>query len=503
MFYFMNREQLLFLAPYAISMVVLAGIFLYALRERYLRGARPFAWIVGGQLLTTLAFLLELISPESEAKMLWDTVQWLTTGFLIVLPLLVFAVQFSEYGRRSAALTWGLVLIVLAVFMALLLTNRTQHLFYSNPRLSAGQSFPELQYDLTMMAYLYILLYLYGASVYAISLLIWRAYQPQNLFRHQYWIIAAGFLFPVIFSLFPWINLQFGEYRDLTPVAFAAGSLVAAWGLFRYGLFDITPAARQQFIENLSDPVIVLDRRNRIVDVNKAGLVLIEKQSGDVVGRTPEAALGRLPFLADLINEPYEQSKEVTHSSQSGTGFLQASISDILGRRREQIGRIIVIRDLTRLKTLEENYRSLSEAREQLAEQRTEELHRAAERCRSLLEHIPDFIIRWKPDGTRTFVNEAYYHYWGITPEQALARNFLFHTAEEDRPDIEKKIVRLNAGAAEIETGVYRATKLDGTLAWHEWKDQAVRDEWGKLIEIQSVGRDITSRQQTEENLNS
>jgi PAS domain S-box-containing protein len=499
----MIREQLLYLAPYAISMAVLAGIFLYAMRGRYIRGARPFVWIVGGQLLTALAFLLELISPELEAKMLWDTVQWLTTSFLIVPPLLVFAVRFSEYGRRSAELTWGLVLIVLAIFTALLLTNQSQHLFYSNPRLSDEQSLPQLQYDLTVLAYLYILLYLYGASLYAISLLIRRASQSPATFRHPYTIVAAGFLLPLIFSIFPRMNIQFGEYRDLTPVAFAAGSLLAGWGLFRYGWFDITPTARQQLIENLSDPVFVLDLRNRIVNVNKAGLAMIDKQRGEIIGRTPQAAFARLPFLAELVSEPYEQNKEMTHLSQNGTVFLQAGISEILGRRRERIGRIIVIRDETTLKTLKEKHQALSNTVEQRVEQRTEDLYHTAEQYRSLIEHIPDFIIRWKPDGTRTFINEPYCRYWGITPEQALARNFLFHTSEEDRPDIEKKIVRLNAGTSEIETGVYRATKPDGTLAWHEWEDKAVRDEWGKVIEIQSVGRDITGRLQIKENLNS
>ncbi|HEY3474808.1 MAG TPA: histidine kinase N-terminal 7TM domain-containing protein, partial [Anaerolineales bacterium] len=70
----MSREQFLHLAPYVISVAVLTGVFLYAVRERYIRGARPFAWIVAGQLLTSLAFIFELVSPSMEIKILWDTV---------------------------------------------------------------------------------------------------------------------------------------------------------------------------------------------------------------------------------------------------------------------------------------------------------------------------------------------------------------------------------------------------------------------------------------------
>jgi PAS domain S-box-containing protein len=110
--------------------------------------------------------------------------------------------------------------------------------------------------------------------------------------------------------------------------------------------------------------------------------------------------------------------------------------------------------------------------------------------------------VRWKPDGTRTFVNETYCRYWGITHEQALAENFLFHTAKENRPDIEEIIARLSSGEAEIETETYQLTKPDGSVVWHQWTDQAIRDEWGRLIEIQSVGQDITERKRAEEKLN-
>lgn len=44
-----------------------------------------------------------------------------------------------------------------------------------------------------------------------------------------------------------------------------------------------------------------------------------------------------------------------------------------------------------------------------------------------------------------------------------------------------------------------RLRKPDGSIAWLEWTDHAIRGRSGKLIEIQSVGRDITERKQAEE----
>jgi PAS domain S-box-containing protein/putative nucleotidyltransferase with HDIG domain len=497
----MNREEFLYLTPYVFSLLLSVGIFLYTWRHRQVRGASAYTWFVGGQTLTILGFILELVSPTLRIKIFWDKFQWLTVSFLVLLPFLIFTIQYSEHKLRYPVFAWGFVAVFLTGFTALLLTDDVHHLLYPNPHLSTDYPFPELQYVFTYVVYIYALVYLYGANLYGISLLIRRAFQPHNLYRIQYLIVAAGFLIPLILSFFTLAGIQIAPQRDITPFALALGNLIVAWGLFRYGLFDIAPIARERIVENMRDPVIVLDPRNRIVDINKAALTLIGIHSRDVIGRTSDVAFAKWPFVVELLNHPAEQRREASATSQGRTLFFDINISHIFNRRGELIGRIIVAHDITELKTLEINYRTLSEELEKRVRERTEELHNSAERYRAVVENQTEFIVRWKPDGTRTFVNEAYCRYWDITYEQALAINFLFHIVEEDRPNIEKKIARLHSGVVNSETEIHRVIKPDGNIAWQEWTDQAIRDEWGKLIEIQSVGRDITGRKRAEEGL--
>src|SRR5215207_6236392 len=497
----MNREEILYLAPYLFSLFLSLGIFLYIWRHQHVRGAGTYAWYASGQVLTILGFIFELISPTLEIKVFWDKFQWLTISYLIVLPFLIFSIRYSEYKLRNPILVWGPVLLLLSSFTALLLTDDVHHLLYPNPHLSTDDPFPELKYDFTYVVYLYSLLYIYGANLYGISLLSRRAFQPHNLYRPQYLIIIAGFLVPMILSLFSLANIRIAPQRDVAPFALAIGNLIVAWGLFRYGLFDIVPIAREQIVENISDPVIVLDPRNRIVDINRAALTLISKKRREIIGRDSNIAFEKWPFVVELLNDRAEQKREVSAISNDRTLFFDISISHILDRSRELIGRVIVARDITELKTLQVNYQTLSQELDQRVRERTEELRNSAERYRAVVENQTEFIVRWKPDGTRTFVNEAYCRYWGISYEQALAINFLFHIAEEDRPAVEEKIVRLHSGSANVETEIHRVLKPDGNIAWQEWTDQAIRDEWGKLIEIQSVGRDITERKRAEESL--
>lgn len=127
-----------------------------------------------------------------------------------------------------------------------------------------------------------------------------------------------------------------------------------------------------------------------------------------------------------------------------------------------------------------------------------QELQQSEIRYRTVVENQTEFIVRWRPDGTRTFVNDAYCHYFGITREQALTTGFMDLIYEEDRQFVEQKISRLLSGVSYVETESHRVIRSDGSICWNEWTDQAIYHESGHLIEILAVGRDITERKQAE-----
>ena len=133
--------------------------------------------------------------------------------------------------------------------------------------------------------------------------------------------------------------------------------------------------------------------------------------------------------------------------------------------------------------------------------QAEEALRQSENRYRTVVENQSEFIVRWKSNGVRTFVNEAYCRYYGLSAEEAVSTDFLSLIHADDRLAVQEKISRLLSGKINVETDIHRVIKPDGNIGWQEWTDQAIHDKFAQIIEFQSVGRDITERKQAEEKL--
>ncbi|WP_425399333.1 PAS domain-containing protein [Aeoliella sp.] len=128
------------------------------------------------------------------------------------------------------------------------------------------------------------------------------------------------------------------------------------------------------------------------------------------------------------------------------------------------------------------------------------ELEASREQYRSVVEDQSEFIARWKPDGTQTFVNGALSRFLGLTPEELLKRNVFEFIHPDDAEPLRKKVASLTPDQPAI-FDEQRIVQADGTIAWHEWWDRGLFDSDGNLYEVQSVGRDITAQKQAREEL--
>ncbi|MEH1922907.1 MAG: EAL domain-containing protein [Nostoc sp.] len=120
-------------------------------------------------------------------------------------------------------------------------------------------------------------------------------------------------------------------------------------------------------------------------------------------------------------------------------------------------------------------------------------------RYRAIVEDQTEFIARYLPDGTLTFVNQAYALYFRRSPEELIGSNYQPIIFEADRERVAQLIASTSADnpVVIIESRVLVA---DG-VRWTQWHNRMLFDEKGCFIEFQTVGRDITALKQIEETL--
>ncbi|MFB2553098.1 PAS domain S-box protein [Ensifer soli] len=130
------------------------------------------------------------------------------------------------------------------------------------------------------------------------------------------------------------------------------------------------------------------------------------------------------------------------------------------------------------------------------------DLRKSEERYRNVVNTQTELVARYTPDGVPNFVNDAYCRYMNMTKEQLLAGRMsdFDYIVDEDRPRHDAHIASLSPSQP-TKTITFRSRLPDGTLHWEEWTDTGIFDASGRLVEMQSVGREITETMRAEEAL--
>lgn len=120
-------------------------------------------------------------------------------------------------------------------------------------------------------------------------------------------------------------------------------------------------------------------------------------------------------------------------------------------------------------------------------------------RYRAIVEDQTELIARYLPDGTLTFVNQAYALYFKQSPEEIIGSRYQPIIFEADQERVNQLVASMNVEnpVVIIENRVVVGTEV----CWTQWHNRMLFDEQGNFIEFQAVGRDITALKQVEETL--
>ncbi len=371
----MIRDEILYLIPYLTSLAISIGVLFYTWSRRSAQGALAFTWYGLGQVLWITGFIFELLSRDINSKIFWDGFQWFA-GFLTVIAIPIFAIQYTEYKISKPRLFFWLSLIVPFLFTLCLVSDQTHHLIYANTRLINDIPFAELLYDFTPVVYGYAI-YVYAITFWAVFTIIYRAIRPHSLYRTQAILITLGFIIPIVGTILTLLNIDIAPQRDATPFTTTIGNLFVVWGLFRFRIFNIVPIARDRVFEAMVEPVVILDNQANIVDVNFSMLALLGKTAAEVVGAQAKDIFADFPIPIKLYTHVSYARADATFELGGLTIYYELTVWPLYNSNKEITGRVYISHDITAMKELEKDLRKLNSELEDRVRARTWELAEA------------------------------------------------------------------------------------------------------------------------------
>jgi diguanylate cyclase (GGDEF)-like protein len=354
----MNWQILATLGPYFISALIsiLAGV--YALRRRAVPGATALAVMALLEAWWTLAYVGQLLSSNLGAVIFWNDLQFLGA---VLVPLAFFEFSARFAGRRVSFSPWiRRVLAAAAAIMLLIIwTDGIHHLFRVLPHLDTGDLFPALVFTngplfalYPFVGYIPLLLGIYALTVAYIS--------APRIFRLQAAAVLVSTLIPWITTIITWLEVIPFKLHELTPLTFGISNLVVAWALFRYGLFDLVPAAHATLVEFMEDGVIVLDAARRIVDLNPAAQRILNLDLSKALGLVFPGGVPALAGLVPGLERPGLLPRQLDLAGPAGQRNYEVSISDLPDVRLDSAGVLIQLRDVTHRRQVEEHLHHLA-----------------------------------------------------------------------------------------------------------------------------------------------
>lgn len=229
------------------------------------------------------------------------------------------------------------------------------------------------------------------------------------------------------------------------------------------------------------------------IDVNDKWSEITGYSREEAIGANPSDLnlwvdlLQRDQMLAVLDQEGRVSNYEAQFLTKSGkviTGLISSESIEFGGK----IFAIYAIKDISDRKIIEENIKE------------------SEKKYRDLVESANCIILRWNTQGNICFLNDYGLKFFGYQVEEILNKYVLdtiVSVKDVTGEDLQRMIVEICHSPEKYQLNENENICKDGKRVWVTWSNKPIYNDQGELIEILSVGADITDRKQAEKELKS
>ena len=395
---------------YSIILILASTIALFiaavAWPRRAAPGARPLIAYSIAVILWTVPYAVHWMITAASARFFWLDLTYLGAATISV-TYLAFALEYTGRSHWLTSRRLTALSIIPALTLVALFTDEAHGLFYGGQR-TAG-----LIFSGGPMFWLNVI-YGYCLTIFALVLSVTAFRHSPLLQRRQMGLVLIGTLVPFFINAIMFTSLSPFKDLDLTPLGFTVTGVFFAAALLRYGLFELVPVARGVLIEHLPDGMLVLDQQQRIIDLNPAASRLLDRDAGQLIGRTLPQAIDHWPGGA-----PDRAASPIELTLTAGR-VAEARLSPLIDRSGQRQGDVILLRDITDRKRAEAALQQLNASLETQVQARTAELRAEKDKSDTILHSVGEALLLTDLEFHIQYVNEAFTTLTGYLADESL-----------------------------------------------------------------------------------
>ncbi|MBK7895429.1 MAG: PAS domain-containing protein [Anaerolineaceae bacterium] len=344
--------QVLYILSIIVTLFLMITLQFYALRLRHVSEAGLFAAFMVPAICWSITVGIMALAPP-ETGHIWLNIKYFWIAITPV-ALLLFILRYTNRERWLNKKVIAALLLIPSLTQIVVWTNSQHSLMIRN--LQFAQS-GILTYTppLTFGPYYWIHTgYSYFLTLLSIVLVVETLIRGSYLHRRQGIFLTAAILFPLVGNI---LLISGIAPREIDPMPFALlfTSLLLWWSVYRYYLLDLSPVARNIFVDIMPNGMLAIDGRGRIIDINRSMLEMMGARQEEVVGRPFTEVLKPWQEIVENFRDDIQLVTEITIRERQ----FDLQIRPLANQQGALQGRIILLHDISQRK-------KMAEEREQL-----------------------------------------------------------------------------------------------------------------------------------------
>ncbi len=314
-------------------------------KMRPVRGAKEFTLLSVSLMVWSIGYFLGFFNSDLAWKLVFLRLEYLgiiSSSYFWFL----FAVTYTESESLRKPKSLAYFAILPAVSFILVLTVTQNHLFYSSYGTEQAGGLVVLQKSYAIGFYIQTV-YSYFLVLSGMLLLLNSVYQMPNQLRYQILPITLAVLLILLPNIFYIAKARiFGVY-DPTPISFAMAGVVINLMMARYRFLDIAPTAYNQVLRSIDSGIVIIDDRQRILELNPASERILSVSLENVIGKTLQEVCHECSDITSGLGELSEK-REIQIGKEKR--IYSVSFSPFRNGGGKSMGGIVLFYDITDLR---------------------------------------------------------------------------------------------------------------------------------------------------------